>query len=272
MKIEYLILDYNRPLEAEHLLKSIQNNSDFDYSVSYLANGGEQDYVRKFKEEGLIDNLILNNRNTGCGAGTIQLFSQCESKYAFYVQVDHVLSFKIDSSSITQWVNLLEGGQYHCIDLAGDQGKPRGVYSERAQLMEASFYNSIPKSIGGPGPWSNMPWTEANVGDFFTENDLKIAHVFNEGRPIFGDTGKWSTRSNPDGSVWRQKSDTKQIWMIKPPTQKWGFPAFTDKEWDKIIKTQSWPDGRLPFIHTPEGGADAHSFTVPDTYWGVRGL
>tara|TARA_Y100000593_G_scaffold62397_1_gene115599 strand:- start:666 stop:1484 length:819 start_codon:yes stop_codon:yes gene_type:complete len=272
MMVEYLLLDYNRPLEAEHLLTSIRDNSEFDYSVSYLSNGGEQDYVRDFESKGLIDNLILNSRNTGCGAGTIQLFSQCQSKYALYIQVDHVLNFKIDTKTVEQWGKLLETGEYHCVDLAGDQGKPRGGYSERAQFIETSFYNSIPKAIGGPGPWSNMPWTEANVSDFFNTNNLKIAHVFCEGRPIFGDTGKWSMRSNPDGSVWRQKSDTKQVWMIKPPTEKWGFPAFTDTEWEEIIKTQSWPDGKLPFIHTPEGGEDAHSFNVPDAYWAIKDL
>lgn len=272
MNIEYLILDYNRPLEAEHLLNSIKAHSEFDYSISYLSNGGEQDYARKLHNEGLIDNLILNSRNTGCGAGTIQLFSQCATQYAFYIQVDHVLQFKITADVIRQWIELLESGQYHCIDLAGDQGNPKGAYSERAQFLETSFYNSIPKSIGGPGPWSNMPWTEANVGEFFIQNKLKIAHVLANGRPLFADTGKWSMRSNPDGSVWRQKSDTKQIWMIKPPTQKWGFPAFADTEWEEIIKTQSWPDGQLPFIHTPEGGEDAHSFTVPDSYWAIKNL
>ena len=60
--------------------------------------------------------------------------------------------------------------------------------------------------------------------------------------------------------------------MIKPPTEKWGFPAFTDAEWEEIISTQSWPDGKLPFIHTPEGGEDAHSFVVPDSYWGLDNL
>jgi hypothetical protein len=282
--IEYLILDYNRPTEARALLESIKKYSSFEYSVSYLSNGGPQDYVKKLHTEGFIDNLILNNRNTGCGGGTIQLFSQCETEYAFYIQVDHILSRPLEKEFIGSCINLLQNG-IHCIDLAGNQGNPHYAYSERAQFINVEFYNSIPKCPGGPGPWGRpgIEWTEKSVQDYFSSNGLQIAAPAYDAKnntdysfvtyPLtpssrhllspayFRDAGKFSMRSNPDGSEWRQQSDTKQIWMISPPSLKHGWPHFSDQEWEEILKTKSWPDGKIP------EDMKKHSFTVPDTYW-----
>ena len=259
--IEYLILDYQRPQEAKNLLESIKANSHFDYEVTYLSNGGDQTYVKDFKKKGLINNLILNPRNVGCGAGTIQLFSNCQSEYAFYIQVDHILSQPITSDGITQFTSLIKDQGFSCVDLAGNQGNPRGTYSERAQFINVEFYNSIPKSIGGPGPWNSIRWTEKCIQDYFSDNDLKIAHL---SPVIFSDAGKWSVRSNPDGSEWRQRSDTKQLWMIKPPSQKFSWPKFTEEEWDRVIKTKKWKAGDIPSkLKNTE-----HSFSVAEEYWG----
>ena len=265
--IEYLILDYNRPTEARALLESIKKYSRFNYSVTYLANGGEQDYAKQLREEGLIDNLILNSRNTGCGAGTIQLFAQCVTEFAFYIQVDHVLNYPIESSNIDEFRRLLDTPDVRCIDLAGNQGNPRGCYSERAQFINTAFYNSIPKSIGGPGPWKDMEWTEKSVQDFFKQNNFKILSIYTDQKlPLFLDCGKYSIRSNPDGSEWKQQSDTKQIWMLKPPTQQFTWPHFSQAEWDKVLNTKSWPDGKIPEEMLQ------HSFELPASYWPVNNL
>ena len=74
--VEYLILDYEREEESTLLLNSIKQYSKFSHTVTFLSNGGSQDYVKKLKNQGLIDKLILNEVNVGCGAGTIQLFAQ----------------------------------------------------------------------------------------------------------------------------------------------------------------------------------------------------
>ena len=149
--IEYLILDYNRAAEAKVLLESIKELSDFEYSISYLSNGGEQEYVKDLRKQGLIDNLILNKRNVGCGAGTIQLFAQCRTKYAFYIQVDHAQQYPLTQKTIDYFIERLESGESHCLGLSGDQARNR-KYSERAHFINVAFYNSIPKSIGGAWP------------------------------------------------------------------------------------------------------------------------
>ena len=262
MPTEYLILDYERPAEAERLLHSIKRHSHFDYKVTYLSNGGHQDYVKSFKKQGLIDNLILNPQNVGCGAGTIQLFAHCRSKHAFYVQVDHVLIEDITNETIISFTDILEDERFGCVDMAGNQGNPRGAYSERAQFINVNFYNSIPKCIGGPGPWNHIRWTEKYVQTYFTENHLQIASI----SPLFfKDAGLWSIRSNPDGSKWKQRSDTKQLWLLKAPSEKFSWPLFSDEEWTDLLITKAWPDGKVPgLVNNPRD-----SFSVPDSYWAV---
>jgi hypothetical protein len=245
--IEYLILDYQREEEAFNLLKSIKELSNFPHKVTFLSNGGEK-YALNFKKQELIDKLIINEENVGCGAGTIQLFAQCKSKYAFYIQVDHVLSAALNEDHINYMISLIEKDGNSYIDLSGDQG--RGVYSERAQFMPVKFYNSIPKAIGGPGPWDDIEWTEKYVQDYIKDKNLKYKSLFftNENGqkiPIFLDAGKWSFRSNPDGSQWKHRTDTKQLWMLKKPTNKFSFPRFSEEEWSDVL-INGWADGKIP--------------------------
>lgn len=260
--IEYLILDYEREEEARLLLESIEKYSKFDYTVTFLSNGGDQTYAKKLKEEGLIDKLILNQVNTGSGGGTVQLFAQCETKYAFYIQVDHILAAELNREHINAFIDLVENQGYCYVDLAGDQC--HGVYSERAQFINTEFYNSIPKSVGGAGPWHEMPWTEEYVQNYIKDNNLKYKSVYFEGDsrhqlgektklPVFLNNGKWSYRSNLDGSLWKHKTDTGELWMIKKPTQKFVYPNFTDEEWESAFRGD-WPDGKIPEKNEP------HSF------------
>ena len=64
------ILDFNRPKESEILLMTLKQNAQFEHNIVYISNGGEQDYVKKFYDDGLINTLILNKKNLGCGIGT----------------------------------------------------------------------------------------------------------------------------------------------------------------------------------------------------------
>lgn len=246
--VEYLILDYEREFEAEQLLNSIKQYSNFEYTVTFLSNGGRNDYAIKFKEQGLIDKLIINETNVGCGAGTIQLFAQAKTKYAFYIQVDQVLNAHIDESTIKKLIDLIEINKYSYVDLSGDQGG--GIYSERAQFISVDFYNSIPKSIGGPGPWDHIKWTEECIQNYIKDANLPIANIYaidsnKKPFPIFTDAGKWSYRSNPDGSRWKHRTDTKELWMLEKPTNKFTFPRFSDAEWDEVL-VNGWQDGKIP--------------------------
>ena len=193
--IEYLILDYNRPEEAKILVESIKLHSAFDHSVTFLSNGGEQDYAKDLQEKGLIDNLILNKFNSGEGGGATQLFAQCQTEYAFYIEVDQSLIEPLRQEQIDRWINILESGEYHCIDLSGDQNQ--GKYSMRAQFIGAHFWNSISKTIGGPGPWHNITWTEGVIHRYFIDNDLKIFRPpspSGHARRVFKDRGLWRVR------------------------------------------------------------------------------
>ena len=58
------------------------------------------------------------------------------------------------------------------VDLSGNQGN--GRYSERAHLINKKFYNSIPNSKGGPGPYANELWTEEAIQNYYEQNRLKF--------------------------------------------------------------------------------------------------
>ena len=67
--------------------------------------------------------------------------------------------------------------------------------------------------------------------------------------------------ANPDGSEWRQRADTKQLWVLKEPSEKFVYPNFTDEEWEEVLGTQSWPDGKIPFNEV------SISYETPEAYW-----
>lgn len=240
--VEILILDYNRPNELSDLLDSLDQFCQFDKKIVVLNNGGCVEKARALKDRGLIDKLIENPVNVGCGLGTIQLFSQCESEYAFYVQVDHKLTFPLDQSAVDMFIrNIEEGADY--IDLAGDQGN--GKYSERAQFISKQKYLMVPKDAGGPGPLDCLKWTEECVQDAdLNRMTINIMHGSRQ-YPIFADCGYSSVRSNPDGSEWKHEPDTKRVFCLKKPKEKFSFPPLSDDEWDLAIKGD-WPtEGKI---------------------------
>lgn len=272
MKISYLVLDYNRPNETNIALKSIKQFTKFEHQVIMLSNGGDQSYVGNFYAQGLVDKLILNKNNSGLGFGTTDLFKICDTKYAIYFQNDQYLGREFFEHELANMIDTL--GQYgsdmhlhpqrapatlnaewkmiKSISIAGDQCQ--GQYSERAHLIEVDFYNRIPeKPNGGAGPYHHIEWNEGYIQKYYKSK--KFSHYIWP-KPLAGDNGCFSVRFNPDGSMWKHRTDTKELWMIKQPKEKYIYPNFTDDEWQSVLATGKWPDGQIPEKEK------AHSFRV----------
>lgn len=238
--VEFLLLDFYRPEETKLCVKSIRSNTSFDYKIRLLHNGPAEEYHGDLLESGLINYLHTNDANLGCGMGTMQLFAYCKTKYAFYVQVDQILRSKITQDSIDFFIKYIEkNDRVKYVDLAGNQG--HGQYSERAAFVPVDWYNNIRKSPGGPGPLSHITWTEQCVQEHMREKVETFASTH-----LFLDNGKFSVRSNPDGSIWRHRTDQKTLWCIKKPNEKYVYPKLNDDEWKEAI-AGNWPkEGKIP--------------------------
>ena len=68
-----LILDYNQKEESKRLFREYKNECSFKTKSLFLANGNSEDYAYEYYKDGLIDVLISNKENNGCGFGTMQL-------------------------------------------------------------------------------------------------------------------------------------------------------------------------------------------------------
>ena len=249
-KVSIVILDFNRPKEAELLLKSLKSNAKFPHEIVYLSNGGEQEYVLDFYKNGLVDRLILNKENNGCGLGTRQGFQSAMCEWVIYAQVDQWLGRELHEINIEAFTQFLEiNNKTHLyIDLAGDQGN--GNFSERALFINRKRYLEIPeldKTIGGPGPWANYRWTENLVQEYMKEAGLTF--LTGESVYCFGNNGKWSQRSYPCGGETVHATDTKILKVIKPLKQKYlDFPnlKLNDQEWELVL-SGNWPEeGKIP--------------------------
>jgi hypothetical protein len=66
------------------------------------------------------------------------------------------------------------------------------------------------------------------------------------------DNGYRAIRQNPDGSLWEHKADTRELRLLKGPVQtKNIYPNFTDAEWDEVLKSQTWPEWKIPEKDVP---------------------
>ena len=246
---EILVLDFNREEELKSLLQSLRQHCKFEHKIVVLNNGGRK-YANQLFEQGLCDKVINNSINIGCGAATSQLFAQCESDFAFYVQVDQQLACDIKEENVLQFKTMILSGEYFHIDLAGDQA--HGVYSERAHFISKSNYFKVPLSFGGPGPLCDLDWSEGSVQQYMKINDLKYISIYAQSDngtviPPFLDRGVWSMRENPDGSKWKHKTDTKQLWLLSGPVkERFDYPDLTEEEWSDVLINQTWEDGKIP--------------------------
>ena len=256
-KLTYLVLDYKKPVESETLLKSLRSNTKFNHKIIYLHNGVEL-YPQKFLVDGLIDQLIITQKNDGLGIGTRNLFAAAFSEFCIYVQNDQILGREfvedefdflrshLDVEAMLD-PNDTEPHKIMSISLAGAPCGPN-IYSERAHLIETRAYRAfeigIPLSEGGAGPYHDIEWREGQIQKHYKAN--RFIH-WNYPNPLFIDNGRTAIRQNPDGSTWKHFPDTKQLWLISGPVkEKFVYPKFTEDEWDEVIKTQKWPDGKIP--------------------------
>lgn len=237
----FLVLGYKKYWETLDCLESIATNANFPHKTIVLDNSNDEDYC-DFLDDDLCDVLITNKTNMGGGFGQTDLFRYCDTPYAYFVQNDQKLIKIINKEINDKFIELLNNG-YKQIDLNGDQSG-KGIWTDRAHFIDVKFFNllgSFPN--GGPGPYHHLRWNENYLQEIFIKYRYQIAHL-----PLyFQDCGKNSIRTNPDGSEWEIKPDTKAIKLIKGPVlEKYIFPEFTDEEWDGILKNNSWPEWKIP--------------------------
>ena len=252
-QVSFLVLDFNKELETRSCLASIRRHAKLPHKVVLLDNGGSfsaiaanqsvphPDYPWRIYQEGLCDTLISKRVGRGGGFGQTDLFRWCDTRFAIFVQNDQELFYDITIGSFVRLCEPLLTG-YSCVDLNGDQSH-RGVWTDRAHLIETSVFNSFaPFPNGGPGN-DAAPWNEAYLQRIFAERDLKIAHC----KPaLFSDCGKWSVREAGDG-LYKHRCDTKQLYVLRKPTYRTDvYPPLDDKEeWPSMLAGK-WIDGTIP--------------------------
>jgi len=257
-KLTIGILDFFQEKESEQLLRSLKENLLIKANILFIDNGTPTNYSKRFLEEGLIDELIVNEENLGCGPATVQMYDVCKTPYLIYVQSDQKLIQKIDAEGINAMIKILD--EYHCIDMAGNQCQ--GKFSERANMMNVDFYKNIPKkTLGGPGITNSKKYVEEWVQEYFIDNNCLIAHV----KPtIFSDEGYYSVRqlSKEDPCILKHSCWTKEIWLLtEPPKKKYEvYPPLNEEEWEKLINGDfpKWKNNERGYV--PEAWKD-NAFT-----------
>lgn len=239
--VSFLILDYLKPLESRRALESIKKNANFPHQVIYLSNGGEQDYVWQFYKDGLIDRLIFNKINNGLGYGTEDLFRFCDTEWAIYWQNDQELVEELDERYVEKFISILSNKTVGAIGLAGYPCGPN-TYSERAHFINVPFYNSIPKTHGGCGPFNHLKYNEQAVQEYFKEKNVKFIAITPQ---VARDIGFYTIRELPDGAIVRMRTDTKSVRWLKLPRESYMFPDMTESEWADSIAGK-WVDGAIP--------------------------
>lgn len=247
------VLDYLKPQETEACLLSIRDNLLVPHTTVLLDNGGASNYAWDLYKQGLCDTLISKRESLGGGVGQTDLFRWVDTKYTLFVQQDQVLETPINEALFEYMKARLSQGACRCIDLNGDQSN-RGVWTDRAHLMETDFFNSLaPFPNGGPGPLHHLRWNENYLQEVFARPENQILHL---GR-YFRDAGVWTVRTQPDGSRVRMRTDTKQVWWETTPTEKFVFPDMDAEEWQLAFEGK-WMGGTVPKAYQP------HSFNC----WG----
>lgn len=266
-ELAYLILDYGKEKETRECIASVKAHTKFSHKIIYLHNGNSEAYPYELFKEGLIDQLIQTQANTGLGIGTRDLFAASFSPYSFYLQNDQLLKRdftqeefgKIKNLLKAQFVSPHDGSLWAAgsIDLAG------GVcglhqYSERGHITKTEFYKQLerelPLNYFGAGPYHDGMWREDQIRRFYNGN--KLLHYTYENM-LVADNGYRALRENPDGSKWEHKTQSRKLRLLSGPvTQKHMYPNFTDAEWEEVLRTQSWPEWQIPQNDLPHSLKD----------------
>ncbi len=249
------ILDYNRPIEVERCVRSIHQHVLVDkLNVLYVSNGGDQTCARRLYDEGLVDTLVLNRVNVGCGIGMRLAAQSAMTEWIMMVQCDQYAIRPYVQAELDHHIGHLSSFTTDLyIDLAGNQGGGRA--SERAHLIHRRRYLDLPGMddvIGGPGPYAQYKWTEKHIQD--QGCSFAVAPL------LFADNGAWSEREyGPEygGAKTRHRTDTKRLWILSPFSRRAdGFPNLnlTNEEWIEVLEGR-WPvEGKIPELDLP------HSF------------
>ena len=75
-KVTIGILDFFQEKESEDLLKSLKDNLLIKANILFIDNWTPKDYSKRFLDTGLVDELVINEKNLGCGPATAQMYDK----------------------------------------------------------------------------------------------------------------------------------------------------------------------------------------------------
>lgn len=246
--LSILVLDFVKEAETRACLESVKRHILFPHKIIYLHNG-IADYPIQLYRDGLVDQFIQTRHNHGLGVGTRDLVAACFSRYFLMLQNDQVIGRDFSAVEFDGLIHAVLGENINgqtiaSVDLAGAVGG-RGVYSERAHIMETAFYKQLETDgklgTSGAGPYHEGAWREAQIQEFYRENDY--TH-FTWPNPLVIDRGVWTIRDVAGGRV-RMRTDTKAVWWLEPPKHPYVFPECSELEWATAIDGK-WIDGTIP--------------------------
>lgn len=251
--ISVLVLDYKKPVETRACLQSIRNHLKVPHQIIYQDNGSNEEYPWDLYREGLADVIISKRVGAGGGAGQLDLFRYCDTRFCYYIQSDQELIYDITEAIQVRFIAALESGARVC-DLNGDQSQ-NGRWTDRAHFIDVEWFNNLKVPVrGGPGPNHSERWVENYMQEVFDNLGNPIVHV----KPtFFADRGVWTIRELPCGGVVRMRTDTKAVEWIVPPKEPYVFPEHTSDEWAAAIAGQ-WVAGTIPSMYLSRGESFNH--------------
>lgn len=252
--LSVLVLDYAKPIESRLCLESVKRHIKVPHTVVFCDNGGGEDYPLQFVRDGLVDQLIVNRHSRGLGLGTRDLFALSPGRLALYLQNDQCLVGDLAEESINALCEPMYRGQPMVVSVSL-AGAPcgRGVYSERAHLIETNLYSTIEHAgdLGyhGAGPYHDGPWREEQMQQLYQRQGW--TH-YTDHPPLVRDNGVYAVRDMGNGGLWCHRTDTKQLWCIVPPTVKnHAYPKLSDAEFALAARGR-WVDGTVPEVEAKD--------------------
>lgn len=253
-ELSVLVLDFLKPALTRACLQSVKRHIKFPVKVIYLHNGPAVDgQAYWFYQDGLVDQFIQTRVNNGLGVGTRDLVAACFSPWFLMLQNDQLIGRdftqdEFDAIKYTIGHRDAELRRIMSVSLAGPVGG-RGVYSERAHIMETGFYQEIERGLllshGGAGPFSHQQWREGQIQAYY--DSAGFTH-YTDRPPLVIDQGIWTIRNNPDGSRVRMRTDTRAVYWEVVPTAPYVFPEMTPEEWALAISGR-WVPGTTPVAY-----------------------
>lgn len=233
-EISFLVVDFNRPNESRLLVESLHKHVKFEnYEVIFYSNGGIQDYVVDFYKKGLITRLILNQKNDGIGMAQPRLIEFCQTDYFINVQCDRYMSRDFTLEELNAMKQAFQTNEkLGVIDFTFNNG-----FSENAYMMRTNFACQVPDHKGGgPGPFYFLgAGSETSTHNWIIKNQLEVRSWSNK---LFNDSGMYAIQELPCGGMFKKRTDTQQLTILKKPAKKYNdVPGLriSDEEWDKIL-------------------------------------